>query len=675
MPAAQPSDAAQRKAAIDPSDSFIVQAPAGSGKTELLTDRLLALLALVNRPEEIVAITFTRKAAAEMQARVLAKLQSAQGPEPSEPHLRQSWHLARQALARDAELGWNLLRYPARLNIRTIDAFCAALVRTMPWSSTLGGVPAITDDARALYEEAAIETLSLIDEMPAVANFVEHLDVDLRSAVRILADMLASRDQWLPLLSAGADSDLLQDHLHDAVAADLHRLSQLMPLGWAQRLAPWVTAAAAELLEKGIDPSGQSAESQIASLAQWQGDAPEAHIDAVKQWHAVACLLLTNSGTLRKSVTRTQGFSPKTPHKEGFTEWLNAQDPDADWVAALADIRNLPPHGYQDDQLSVLGDLLTVLWLAAAQLSVVFSRHAEGDFTEIALKALHALGRVDSASELLLALHHAIQHILIDEFQDTSHLQIRLLEHITSGWEPDDGRTLFLVGDPMQSIYRFRKAEVAWFLRVQEEGIGTVALKPLQLQENFRSKANVVEWVNTTFTQLFPAQANPEQGAIPYTPSVAYHPPVDGAGVAILPVFKHPASEAEGSKQAEVAAAQLAENLVVERVRAALKRHPDSDKPVGILVRARAHVGQLVRRLDQEGINCRAIDLDALHSRQSVSDLVQLARALSHAGDRLAWLAVLRSPLCGLSLHSLHAVFALPQYVSKIGRASCRERV
>ncbi|HLS51435.1 MAG TPA: UvrD-helicase domain-containing protein, partial [Burkholderiaceae bacterium] len=177
MTAAQPSDAAQRQAAIDPSDSFIVQAPAGSGKTELLTDRLLALLALVNRPEEIVAITFTRKAAAEMQARVLAKLQSAQGPEPSQPHLRQSWHLARQALARDAELGWNLLKYPARLSIRTIDAFCAALVRTMPWSSTLGGVPAITDDARALYEEAAIETLSLIDEMPAVANFVEHLDV------------------------------------------------------------------------------------------------------------------------------------------------------------------------------------------------------------------------------------------------------------------------------------------------------------------------------------------------------------------------------------------------------------------------------------------------------------------------------------------------------------------
>ena len=80
MSTKQPSDSAVRAAAIDPSRSFIIQAPAGSGKTELLTDRILALLATVNRPEEIVAITFTRKAASEMHARVLGKLESGCGP-------------------------------------------------------------------------------------------------------------------------------------------------------------------------------------------------------------------------------------------------------------------------------------------------------------------------------------------------------------------------------------------------------------------------------------------------------------------------------------------------------------------------------------------------------------------------------------------------------------------
>src|SRR5699024_4083674 len=117
--------------------------------------------------------------------------------------------------------GWNLLNYPARLSIRTIDAFCAALVRTMPWSSTLGGVPAIAEDQTALYEEAAIETLALVDHQAAVARFIEHLDVNLQAAVDVLANMLASRDQWLPLLSAGADVELLKQHLHEAVYTDL----------------------------------------------------------------------------------------------------------------------------------------------------------------------------------------------------------------------------------------------------------------------------------------------------------------------------------------------------------------------------------------------------------------------------------------------------------------------
>ena len=136
MSTKQPSDSAVRAAAIDPARSFIIQAPAGSGKTELLTDRILALLATVNRPEEIVAITFTRKAASEMHARVLGKLESGCGPCPPEAYKKRSWELAQKAMRRNDELGWNLLQYPARLSIRTIDSFCTYLVRAMPWLSS-----------------------------------------------------------------------------------------------------------------------------------------------------------------------------------------------------------------------------------------------------------------------------------------------------------------------------------------------------------------------------------------------------------------------------------------------------------------------------------------------------------------------------------------------------------
>src|SRR5690625_955426 len=161
----QPSDAAVRLAAIDPARSFIVQAPAGSGKTELLTDRILALLATVRRPEEIMAITFTRKAASEMHARVLAKLAAAQQPCPKEDHRKRSWMLARQALERNAELGWDLLQYPARLSIRTIDAFCSQLVAAMPLLSEYGGLPGIAERADEHYEEAARMTLAFVDEV------------------------------------------------------------------------------------------------------------------------------------------------------------------------------------------------------------------------------------------------------------------------------------------------------------------------------------------------------------------------------------------------------------------------------------------------------------------------------------------------------------------------------
>jgi len=139
------ADAEARETALDPARSFIVQAPAGSGKTELLTNRYLALLARVDHPEEVLAITFTRKAAAEMRNRIIRALaDAATGVVPDETHKQRMVTLAREALARDAERGWNLLRQPQRLRISTIDALCAGLTRQMPVLSRTGGPARIT---------------------------------------------------------------------------------------------------------------------------------------------------------------------------------------------------------------------------------------------------------------------------------------------------------------------------------------------------------------------------------------------------------------------------------------------------------------------------------------------------------------------------------------------------
>src|SRR5690606_34044646 len=360
-----PSDAAVRRQALDPGRSFLIQAPAGSGKTELLTDRILALLATVERPEEILAITFTRKAASEMHARVLAKLQAGQGPMPPEPHKQASWRLAQSAMARNTQKQWNLLEYPARLGIRTIDSFCSGLVRLTPWLSTLGGLPSVTEQADEHYQEAAKATLAMADDDEKVASLIAHLDVDLRAAQDLIAAMLASRDQWLPLLGEGSDAGRLLHNLIQAVQADLVQLAQCMPPGWSQALSQPLSAAI-EALRNSEKPCS------FEALSGWDGTALEPSFSQLSRWQALANALLTQTNTLRRTADKRLGFDPKSPHKDTFLKWLSGCDPDEPWVECLARIRTAPSGGYDPEQLAVLGDLIHVLWLATAQLKLRF---------------------------------------------------------------------------------------------------------------------------------------------------------------------------------------------------------------------------------------------------------------------------------------------------------------
>src|SRR5690349_605384 len=158
------ADASAREEALDFKRSFIVQAPAGSGKTELLVQRYIRLLAAVEKPEEIIAITFTIKAAAEMRKRVLAAI-----PNPG-------------------DVGH-------RLRIQTSDTFCAALTRQMPVVSGFGAQPGIIEDAREHYEEAALRAVNELT--PAACRLLLHLDNNVDVAARVFATLLAMRVPWL----------------------------------------------------------------------------------------------------------------------------------------------------------------------------------------------------------------------------------------------------------------------------------------------------------------------------------------------------------------------------------------------------------------------------------------------------------------------------------------------
>ena len=184
-----PADAQERRRALDVDRSFLVRAPAGSGKTELLIQRYLALLARVEAPEAIVAITFTRKAAAEMSDRVLKALREAK---PG---------VAEAALDRDRRLGWNLLNNPSRMAIQTIDSLCTNIAGRMPWIARLGDMPDIAENAGALYAEAARETLRMVagdrPEGKAVATLLSHLDNRAENVAQLIAAMLGRREQWM----------------------------------------------------------------------------------------------------------------------------------------------------------------------------------------------------------------------------------------------------------------------------------------------------------------------------------------------------------------------------------------------------------------------------------------------------------------------------------------------
>jgi ATP-dependent exoDNAse (exonuclease V) beta subunit len=642
-------DAQAREAALDVRRSFIVQAPAGSGKTGLLIQRYLALLATVEAPEEVVAITFTRKAAGEMRERVLAALSGGQDDAaPADAHARRTWGLARAVRDRDARLGWGIAASPGRLAIQTIDAFCLALVRRMPVLSGFGAGFATVEDATPHYREAARRTLASAQGRDATADQVgrvlRHLDNDVQVAESLVAGMLERRDQWLrPVVQHGSyrpNRERLEAGLRATIVDALEGLVELVPATVAVTLPALARHAARNLAQGG------GADTPVTVLADLEA-LPGSTLDDLPRWRAVAELLLTASDGVRKAVDQRVGFPPgrTTAEKAQCKQWkqrmsalLEEVAAHPGFVGALALVRRLPPPCYSDRQWEVVGALTTLLPLAVAHLHLVFRARGEADFTAVSQAALRALGGPGEPTDLALALDHRIRHVLVDEFQDTSQSQYELLERLTAGWQPDDGRTLFLVGDPMQSIYRFRQAEVALYLRARREGVGSVRLDPLQLSVNFRSQGGIVRWVNDAFRALLPEVEDLESGAVSFSPSAAVLPELPGPAVSV-----HALAGRDALGEAD---------RVVALVRDALS----SGQSVAVLVRSRRHLAEIVPRLKDSGLRPQAIEIEQLGHRPVVQDLQALTHALLHPADRIAWLAVLRAPWCGLTLADLDAL-------------------
>ena len=637
-------DREARRRAVLPAGSFIVQAPAGSGKTTLLTLRYLRLLADVERPEQIVAITFTRKAAAEMRHRIVAALAAAASPlaEGADERQRELHRHARAALERSAERGWGLEHNPARLHVQTIDGLNHWLARRLPLAARIGASAALIDDARALYAESARRTVARLDsDEPVVEGLLRlsrAVDYRPRQLATLIAGMLGQRELWLPkLLQTGRGAALRESIdrvLHRALESELAEVAdRLRGVDWDPLFDICRRASAA-----GAPESPARSLSSLAGL-------PDARAEWAPAWRALADTLLRadKEPALLKQVGAKQGFLAaaegpqwKALKREmcAFLESLAAGEAVAH---ALGRLRILPPARLTDAQWERIDALSIVLPYAVADLLALFAERDGLDHAAVAAAARDALGEEAAPTELALALDYRIRHLLIDEYQDTSPSQARLLELLIAGWQPGDGRSLFCVGDPMQSIYAFREADVTLFLQAQHQGIGGVPLAAERLGQNFRSSAPIVDWVNATFDKLLPATDDFERGAVRYSPAAAVKPEAPGDGVRV-----HALLDADESAMGAEIASIVRDTLA------------QLEKPsIAILVRGRFSLPPILEALRAAGVKYRGVELESLLDRSSMRDLLALLHALMHDGDRTAWLAVLRAPWCGLSLADL----------------------
>ena len=475
MPKLAVHDLADRQAredALDISCSILVQAPAGSGKTELLAMRFLKLLAVVEEPEQVLGITFTKAATAEIRRRIVGKLEKARefletGAAPDDEDAA-SLEIATAAYTNSNERGWRLLEQPHRLDIQTIDSLSLRIAHQMPLSGRPGGILQPTEAATPLYRRAARKTLDRLggedgELNAALRGLLLLRDSNLAGCEDMLAKMLATRDQWSRALPFTGEIDwpAVRRRLEEPFRREIERVLSTMHDLLSSH--PVLTEKLLRLADYACRSEDLKIEiRQLAGITALP--CPSAHF--LEDWRCFVEFLLTKEEEPRKTYHVSHGFPPGAFEKAEMIELVGELSDIHGFVDLLIEIKWLPQPSYSEEQWTSLCHILVVLRHAVRELRAVFVEQGAVDFVEIGMAALDVLGDDTKGRD--------IQHLLVDEFQDTSRSQHQLIAALLRSWDADSAndnrrtlfdtpRTVFLVGDPMQSIYMFRQADVELF--------------------------------------------------------------------------------------------------------------------------------------------------------------------------------------------------------------------
>ena len=618
----RPADGDARRFATDPANNVVLEASAGTGKTSVLVERYVNLLRAGVAPVNILAITFTRQAAAEMRERIVAALRR---------------EAAESAAGRAR---WNELR--DRLGdvaVSTVDAFCLSLLREFPLEADLDPdfgiadeteIPSLVDEAVDLALNAAARAA---DRDPGVAMLLARLGWRRAGdALRSLLERRLTVREALRRSLEGAPTDLTGELACRRAATRL--VDCLSDLG--REVAPLIDLkdsadSAAEVLAWDLRRTSAMAAADPPTVRAW--------LDRLR------AAFLTRRGTPRK---RFPLAAEDAATRRRYRQAAVVLAPRVHGVLAAFD---------RDVNLVMTRAVRTLFNLVVAKYEQVLRSRALLDFSGVLQRAVHLLRRMDEFARSRFRLESRYHHVLVDEFQDTSRMQWELVSLLVRSWGEGSGLveeaplkpTIFVVGDHKQSIYRFRDADVATFREATAEIAALRAGGDVRrsIAYSFRAVPELLGFVNDLFVEI----AGDAQGSDPFRyedqdrfPLEASAPPAaaDALGLVVAPAIEACAAAVAGEIAALLDAGQVrcTDGGGTRGVR------PDD---VAILFRTRESHREFERALTGLGVRTYVYKGLGFVDAEEIQDVRALIRFLAQPSSDLHAAALLRSRMVRVS--------------------------
>ena len=631
-PASGDPDARAREFAIDPRNNVILEASAGTGKTSVLVWRYINLLKAGVDPSNILAITFTRKAAAEMRERIIRELKEAAARSVFD---RARWNEVRDRLGDIA--------------ISTIDAFCLSLLREFPLEADLDPGFDMADETEVprLVEESLDVSLRILMGLaksdPDIALVLAQLGVPrTREGLALLLERRLVAWHALDRFLARGPSDLTAETVCRRAVTSLQDTLRAVPGGLAQFLADGPTA----------HPRFQLLARDLRGLAELD-DADEARIRGVL--NRVDAHFLTAEGSPRK----TGGIPPYKGDRDYPSDAASKRHRSAVYQIA-PHVQQLVERFARDLNVVLARGIRRMFAIALDQYRSALEQRSVLDFSDVLQHALDLLRRMDEFSQSRYRLESRYHHVLVDEFQDTSRAQWELVSLLIQSWREGLGLatqpSIFIVGDRKQSIYRFRDAEVAV---LQDAARYIEALRPAgqprrSISRSFRARPELLAFVNEVFSEMAATGARPDEFTYTDADRFPIDPSSDAARGPVLGI----AVGDDPDVCASAVAAEIERILREESVRDRKTGVPRAATPgdIAILFRSRATHREFERALELRGIRTYVYKGLGFFDADEIKDASALMRYLADPRSDLRAAAFLRSRFVRITDRALAAL-------------------